>query len=91
MDVRWKKLAELLVQHSAELNRGEKVMIAMVELETYPLVQALYEACINGEISEKDALHYADSANEVRLMLKLGDRRPGARDRDQSNMSLAPE
>ncbi len=53
--------------------------------------QALYEACVRGEISEKDALHYADSSNEVRLMLKLGDNRPGARERDQNAMKLVPE
>jgi len=53
--------------------------------------QALYEACVRGEISEKDAMHYADSSNEVRLMLKLGDNRPGARSRGQSAMQLMPE
>ncbi len=53
--------------------------------------QALYEACVRGEITEKDALHYADSANEVRLMLKLGDSRPGSRARDHDALSLAPE
>jgi len=33
--------------------------------------QALFELARAGEISEEDAIHYADSANEVRLMLKL--------------------
>jgi len=51
--------------------------------------QALYEAYKRGEITEKDALHHADSANEVRLMIKLGDARPGARDRDRNTMDLA--
>ncbi len=53
--------------------------------------QALYEACVRGEISEKEAMHHADSANEVRLMLKLGDNRPGARPRDRNAMKLVPE
>ena len=40
--------------------------------------QALYELYLEGEISEKDALKYADSANEVRLMIKLGGKGPGS-------------
>ncbi len=34
--------------------------------------QALYELYTNNEITYEDAIHYADSANEVRLMIKLG-------------------
>lgn len=34
--------------------------------------QALYDAFQRGEITEEAALHHADSANEVRLMIKLG-------------------
>ena len=33
--------------------------------------QALFELARDKEISEEDAIHYADSPNEVRLMLKL--------------------
>lgn len=40
--------------------------------------EALYEAYLRGFITEADALHHADSANEVRLMIKLGGNRPGA-------------
>ena len=46
MDPRWKQLADVLVTHSTEVKEGERVMIAMTEVETYPLVQAVYEACI---------------------------------------------
>jgi aminopeptidase len=46
MDKRWKNLAELLVNYSAEVQPGEKVMIAFGELESYPLMYAVYEACI---------------------------------------------
>jgi len=53
--------------------------------------QALYEAYQRGEISQQDALHYADSSNEVRLMIKLGDTRPGARDRDRNAIGFAVE
>jgi aminopeptidase len=46
MDKRWKQLGNLLVNYSMEVKSGEKVMIAFVELETYPLVHAVYEASI---------------------------------------------
>ena len=46
MDKRWAQLGDLLVNYSAAVKPGEKVMIAFVELETYPLVHAIYEACI---------------------------------------------
>lgn len=35
--------------------------------------QALYELYTAGEITYEDALSYADSANDLRLMIKLGD------------------
>ena len=39
--------------------------------------QALYELFLQGEISEENTLKYADSENEVRLMIKLGDSTQG--------------
>ena len=46
MDKRWKQLASLLVDYSLEVKPGQKVMIAMGEIETYPLVLSCYECCI---------------------------------------------
>jgi aminopeptidase len=46
MDPRWQQLGDLLVNYSMAVKPGEKVMIAFVELETYPLVQAIYQASI---------------------------------------------
>ncbi|HQK84224.1 MAG TPA: aminopeptidase, partial [Atribacter sp.] len=46
MDKRWKELGRLLVNYSTGVQPHERVMIAMTEVETYPLVQAVYEACI---------------------------------------------
>lgn len=45
--------------------------------------QALYELYKAGEITYEDAVHHADSANEVRLMIKLG---KGNADRLAENM-----
>lgn len=46
MDARWKGLAEILVGHSTGVRRGERVMIAMGEVASYPLVRAVYEAVV---------------------------------------------
>ncbi len=46
MDNRWDKLGNLLVDYSLCIQPGEKVMIAMVEIEGYPLVNAIYKATI---------------------------------------------
>jgi twitching motility protein PilU len=45
--------------------------------------QALYELYKNGEITYDEALHNADSANELRLMIKL-DKKMGVNDEDGS-------
>ena len=45
-DKRWDKLGELLVNHSLEVQKGQKLMIAMYEIETYPLALAVYKHCI---------------------------------------------
>ena len=45
-DKRWRQLGDLLVNYSTEVKPGERVMIAMGELDSYPLVKAVYEAAI---------------------------------------------
>ena len=46
MDKRWEELGDLLVNYSMVVKSGERVMIAMGELESYPLVHAIFRACI---------------------------------------------
>jgi len=46
MDKRWEQLGDLLVNYSLAVKPGEKVMIAFVELESYPLVHAIYKASL---------------------------------------------
>jgi len=46
VDPRWRKLGQLLVGYSLGVKPGEKVMIAMGELESYPLVRGAFEAVI---------------------------------------------
>ena len=46
MDQRWRQLADILVNYSTAVQPGERVMIAFSELETYPLMLSVYQACI---------------------------------------------
>lgn len=46
MDKRWKQLGDILINYSTDVQPGERVMIAMIEPETYLLVQSVYEAAI---------------------------------------------
>jgi aminopeptidase len=46
MDKRWTDLGDLLVNYSMAIKPGEKVMIACIEHESYPLLHSIYRACI---------------------------------------------
>jgi aminopeptidase len=46
VDKRWHDLANILVNYSVGVQPGERVMIAMREIETLPLVRAVNEACV---------------------------------------------
>lgn len=46
MDPRWRQLGEILVNYSARVQPGERVMIAMGEVESLPLTRAVYAAAI---------------------------------------------
>ncbi|RKX73324.1 MAG: aminopeptidase [Spirochaetes bacterium] len=69
MDKRWEKLGDLLVNYSMEVKPGEKVMIAMTEVETYPLMWAVYKASVKaGAFVQVQFL----SEELNRLVLKYG-------------------
>jgi aminopeptidase len=46
VDKRWHQLAEVLVSYSTGVRAGERVMIAMHEIATLPLVRAVYEEAL---------------------------------------------
>lgn len=46
MDNRWLKLGELLVKDAVSVKKGERVMIAMIEPEAFPLAKGVYEAVV---------------------------------------------
>jgi aminopeptidase len=45
-DERWNRLADVLVSYSTRVRPGDRVMINMMEVETRPLVEAVYEAVV---------------------------------------------
>ncbi len=45
-DSRWSELAEILVNYSTRTSKGDKLLITMMEPETFPLTVAVYEAAV---------------------------------------------
>jgi twitching motility protein PilU len=56
----------------AEVHKIKDIMKKSAQHGMKTFDQNLYELYTAGEITYEDAVHYADSANEVRLMIKLG-------------------
>ena len=55
-----------------EVHKLKELMKKSKEQGMQTFDQALYDLYLGGHVSYEDALHYADSSNEVRLMIKLG-------------------
>jgi len=72
-----------------DIHKLKELMKRSTEHGMITFDQALYDAYRRGDISQEDALHYADSANEVRLMIKLGDTSPNALHRDAGKMTFS--
>jgi aminopeptidase len=45
-DPRWYDVGRLLVDQATQVRRGDRVMIAMGEIDSFPLARGVYEACI---------------------------------------------
>jgi aminopeptidase len=69
-DPRWTQLADVLVNYSTRIKKGERVMITMVEVETFPLAQAVYAAAVKA-----GGLPFVEfqSAYLERDLMKFGD------------------
>jgi twitching motility protein PilU len=65
-------LAQDLIR-KGEVHQLKDLMSKSAELGMQTFDQALYELYKVGEITYEDALAHADSANDLRLMIKLGD------------------
>jgi len=60
-----------------EVHELKQLMQRCTELGMQTFDQALYNLYVQGEITYEDALLYADSANDLRLMIKLGSETDG--------------
>ena len=60
MDQRWKDLAKVLVNYSVEVKKGDKVLITMMEIETWDLARACYQEVVKagGKPRGARAQHY---------------------------------
>jgi twitching motility protein PilU len=56
----------------AEVHKLKELMTRSTDLGMQTFDQALYKAYAAGEVTYEDALAYADSANDLRLLIKLG-------------------
>ena len=72
-----------------EVHKLKELMKRSTEHGMITFDQALCDAYRRGEITQEDALRHADSSNEVRLMIKLGDTSPNALNRDAGKMSFS--
>ena len=75
------------------IKRGEiaslkEIMAKSTNLGMHTFDQALYELYKAGEISYEDALHHADSANELRLMIKLDQKNDLGEGEDSGSFTL---
>lgn len=46
IDPRWDQLADILVHYSTQVESGDKVLITMREVDTLPLLCAVYQRCV---------------------------------------------
>ena len=63
-------ISDLILRGEVSLLRDVMKKSAQQGMRTFD--QSLYDLFMEGEISREDAILYADSPNEVRLMIKLG-------------------
>jgi twitching motility protein PilU len=77
-----------------EVHELKALMKRSTELGMQTFDQALYNLYSQGEITYEDALLYADSANDLRLLIKLGSEADGdhlAHMSDGLSLEVAPE
>jgi len=71
-----------------EIHKLKELMKRSTQQGMKTFDQALFELYQAGEITYEDAIHHADSANEVRLMIKLGKRDPESLAQAAEGLSL---
>src|SRR5215216_2726568 len=88
LDRRWSQLAEILVNYSTHTQGGDRLLITMMELETFPLTLAVYEHAVRAGAFPQ--VQFA-SAHLERALLKYGNDELIARipDLERSGMEWA--
>jgi twitching motility protein PilU len=75
-----------------EVHLIKDLMAKSTELGMQTLDQSLVKAYLDGLISREDAIHYADSANDVRLKIKMIDKgKPGGAKSSKEELGLTYE
>jgi len=67
-------MADLIFK--GQVHEIKELMFRSTELGMQTFDQALFDLYESEQITYEDAIHYADSANEVRLLIKLGETSP---------------
>lgn len=49
VDPRWEQLAEILINYSTDTQHGDKVLITMIEVETFPLARAVHAEAVKAD------------------------------------------
>ena len=70
LDSRWKKLAEILVNYSTMTRNGDRVLITMMETDTWPLARAVHAAAI--QVGAHPHIEFQSALLQRDLML-MGD------------------
>src|SRR5215211_1184568 len=68
-DRRWSQLGEILVNYSTRTRAGDRLLITMMELETFPLTLAVYEHAVR--VGAFPQVQFASTYLE-RALLKYG-------------------
>jgi twitching motility protein PilU len=78
-------MADLI--RKGEVHKMKSLMTKSRQMGMQTFDQSLFDLYKAGQITYEDAINYADSANELRLMIKLGDNK--GVDADEMSSSLS--
>lgn len=77
-------MADLI--RKGELHKIKSLMTKSTDLGMQTFDQSLFQLYQAGKITYEDAINYADSANELRLMIKLGDNKGAHAESESSSL-----
>ena len=69
LDSRWEQLADILVNYSTTTRRGDRVLITMMETDTWPLARAVHAAAV--KVGAHPHIEFQSSLLQRDLMLEV--------------------